>query len=339
MINSNSKIHIIKEKKKDDIIENFNVGSIHGSYGSDERNPWPKPEKSSITSQYRCSKRNRDEKNPAANWKDDADVSGKIGRERKKKSYLIGPTEDQNHASYSVYNPIWLILPVINLLIEILFDIFSIFTWFFNLIFMETYNMIVPDIMKSFLMGTGITSSRKYCMGLSLFRYFIIILCPPAGVFMAYGFSGWLQILICCIGSLIYYFPGLVYALILVNRSEVADYMKKSQSTDSDCSDSGLLGGIFIGDQDNAPQCAATLGEECTPNGANLVGGNPRKKDCCANPVLGSDGTYTIDGKPAQDHESKIINSAAQGAVICRNDYKKIKMKKGMCVWKATGKP
>lgn len=338
MINSNSKkIHIIKEKKKNDIIEKFDVGSIHSSYGSDERNPWPEPEKSSITSQYRCSKRNRDERNPLEVSKENSDISGKIGGKRKKKSYLIGPTEDQNHSSYSNFNPIWLILPIINLLIEILFDLFGIFTWFINLIFMETYKMIVPDIMKSVFMGSGVTSGKKYCIGLSLFRYFIIILCPPAGVFMAYGFSGWLQILICCIGSLIYYFPGLVYALILVNRSEVADYMKKSQSTD--CNDSGLLGGIFIGDRDNAPQCAATLGEECTPDGANLVGGNPRKKDCCANPVLGSDGTYTIAGKDAKDHESRIIESASQGAIICRNDYKKIKSSKGMCVWKATGKP
>ena len=65
-----------------------------------------------------------------------------------------------------------------------------------------------------------------------------------------------------------YYFPGLVYALILVNRSDVADYIKKSKS--NDCNDSGLLGGLFVGDQDNVPQCAAGLGEECTSEGKNL---------------------------------------------------------------------
>ena len=337
MINSNSKIDIKKEKEKKNIIENFDIGSIHSTHGSDEMNPWPKPEDSSITSQYRCSKRNRDERNPLEVSKEDSDISGKIGGKRKKKSYLIGPTEDQNHSSFSNYNPVWIILPVINLIIELIMDLLRVFTWFINLIFLETYNSIVPDVMKSVFMGTGVTSGRKYCMGLSIFRYLIIILCPPAGVFMAYGFSGWLQILICCLGSLMYYFPGLVYALILVNRSEVADYMKKSQSTD--CNDSGLLGGIFIGEQDNAPQCAATVGEECTPEGKNLIGGNPRRKDCCANPVLGSDGKYTIAGREARDHESREITSAEQGAVICRNDYKKLKSSKGMCVWKATGKP
>lgn len=335
MINSNTKIN----QKKKKIIEHFHEGdSILDSHGSEEgMKPWPKPEDSSITSQYRCAKRNLDHRNAASGLKDDANVSGRIGGKKKNKGYLIGPTEDQNHASYSNYNPVWLILPVLNLVIEIIIDIMGIFTWFLKLIFMETYKMIVPDIMKSLLMSSGIQTSKKYCFGLSIFRYFIIILCPPAGVFMAYGFSGWLQILICCIGSLIYYFPGLVYALILVNRSEVADYMKQRHSTD--CSDSGLLGGIFIGDQDNAPQCAAGVGDSCTANGKNLIGGNPRLKDCCASPVLGSDGKYTINGKKALDHESREIVSAEQGALVCKNDTKKIKLSTGICVWKATGKP
>ena len=43
---------------------------------------------------------------------------------------------------------------------------------------------------------------------------------------MAYGLQGWFQIIICCLGSLLYYFPGLAYALIVINRSDVADRMK-----------------------------------------------------------------------------------------------------------------
>ena len=42
--------------------------------------------------------------------------------------------------------------------------------------------------MKSVFMGTGVTSGRNG-IGLSIFRYLIIILCPSPGVFMAYGFS------------------------------------------------------------------------------------------------------------------------------------------------------
>ncbi len=42
------------------------------------------------------------------------------------------------------------------------------------------------------------------------------ILCPPLGIFMEYGLSSWLQILICLLLSLMFYFPGLIYALVML---------------------------------------------------------------------------------------------------------------------------
>jgi uncharacterized membrane protein YqaE (UPF0057 family) len=42
------------------------------------------------------------------------------------------------------------------------------------------------------------------------------ILCPPIGVFMELGLTGWLNILICCMLTLVFYLPGLVYALLIV---------------------------------------------------------------------------------------------------------------------------
>ena len=42
------------------------------------------------------------------------------------------------------------------------------------------------------------------------------ILCPPVGVFMEYGLTGWFQIMICALLTLMFYFPGLIYALILL---------------------------------------------------------------------------------------------------------------------------
>ena len=42
------------------------------------------------------------------------------------------------------------------------------------------------------------------------------ILCPPVGVFMEYGILGWFNILICSLLTLMFYFPGLIYALILL---------------------------------------------------------------------------------------------------------------------------
>jgi uncharacterized membrane protein YqaE (UPF0057 family) len=42
------------------------------------------------------------------------------------------------------------------------------------------------------------------------------IVCPPLGVFMEYGFTGWFNILICTILTLLFYFPGLFYALLII---------------------------------------------------------------------------------------------------------------------------
>ena len=42
------------------------------------------------------------------------------------------------------------------------------------------------------------------------------ILCPPIGVFMDMGLTGWLNILICVLLTLLFYLPGLVYALLII---------------------------------------------------------------------------------------------------------------------------
>ena len=42
------------------------------------------------------------------------------------------------------------------------------------------------------------------------------ILLPPMGLFMEYGITGWINIIICGMLTLMFYFPGLIYALILI---------------------------------------------------------------------------------------------------------------------------
>ena len=42
------------------------------------------------------------------------------------------------------------------------------------------------------------------------------ILLPPLGVFMELGMTGWINILICALLTLLFYFPGLIYALVLL---------------------------------------------------------------------------------------------------------------------------
>ena len=48
-----------------------------------------------------------------------------------------------------------------------------------------------------------------------IFHYVILILCPPMYVFLKKGLSGWIYILITLLLTCFFYFPGLIYALIL----------------------------------------------------------------------------------------------------------------------------
>jgi len=42
------------------------------------------------------------------------------------------------------------------------------------------------------------------------------ILCPPMGVFMDMGTTGWINIIICSLLTLLFYLPGLCYALLII---------------------------------------------------------------------------------------------------------------------------
>ena len=44
------------------------------------------------------------------------------------------------------------------------------------------------------------------------------IICPPLGIFMSFGLSGFFKILICAGLTLLYYVPGLVYALLITSH-------------------------------------------------------------------------------------------------------------------------
>mgnify|MGYP006100103859 CR=1 FL=1 len=44
------------------------------------------------------------------------------------------------------------------------------------------------------------------------------IICPPLGVFMAYGIAGWFKLLVCSALTLLYYFPGLFYAFLITTH-------------------------------------------------------------------------------------------------------------------------
>ena len=69
--------------------------------------------------------------------------------------------------------------------------------------------------------GTSEGSSEYYdpnsvkCVKTSFLKYVILIVCPPMFVFMHKGFDGWMYILLDIAFTFMFYFPGLLYAILI----------------------------------------------------------------------------------------------------------------------------
>jgi uncharacterized membrane protein YqaE (UPF0057 family) len=72
------------------------------------------------------------------------------------------------------------------------------------------------------------------CFSMWLPRTIVSILLPPFGVYLSRGLKGIKYVLICCVLTCCFYFPGLIYAMIVMNNSNIAkgeaQYMKKIKS-------------------------------------------------------------------------------------------------------------
>ena len=315
------------------IIENFD------NTANDKKNDvansfFPKSEiyddsTSMITGQLKCL-RKIDEENLGRETDE-----GKVNQKKDYK-FNLKTNDEKKKKTFGSLSLIWLILPIINLILDTIYDLSAVIMYFFKKIFKEVYKAIVPTTKTLLGEESGVRSGKKYCLKYDWFRYVILVLCPPAAIFMANGLKAWFQILICCIASLFFYFPGLAYAIIVSNRSEVDAYMKSIYSPTVCNSDSnGSFSGLFVSDLDNVAECRQQVGETCV-----LDSKDP--DECCANPKLinGQWKRNTRNGYvEAKDRGSNLITNAEQGAVYCRNDTEKITSAKGICVWKVSGKP
>lgn len=59
------------------------------------------------------------------------------------------------------------------------------------------------------------------CLKLYWFRTIITILFPPLGIFFTKGFYGFGKVILCSILTMFFYFPGLIYAYIVMNNSDL----------------------------------------------------------------------------------------------------------------------
>ena len=67
--------------------------------------------------------------------------------------------------NFGALNLIFLVIPVINLFVEIMLDIWGIIYFFIKKIFNMTYNAMVPNIFSFLGNATGIRAGKKYCFG------------------------------------------------------------------------------------------------------------------------------------------------------------------------------
>ncbi len=65
-------------------------------------------------------------------------------------------------------------------------------------------------------LGIKIDLSAKSESGLSLSVIILTVLLPPLGLFMELGLKNWINIALCALLTAFYYFPGLIYALIII---------------------------------------------------------------------------------------------------------------------------
>jgi len=81
-------------------------------------------------------------------------------------------------------------------------------------------NLTYDDKNSNYFRGIDMKKGKKcYLTNNNKVPFSIIlgtIICPPVGVFMDLGITGWVNILICMILTLMYYIPGLVYAFLII---------------------------------------------------------------------------------------------------------------------------
>ena len=254
-------------------------------------------------------------------------------RGRRPGDVSLVPNQDQMTSEFSKFNPIWLVFPVLNLVIDILIMIFEVFFFVFKIVFFKVYELMVP---KSF--NFGLKSGKKYCFNLLTFRMLITFLCPPMGVFMAYGVRGFVQIAICSVLSLLFYVPGLIYGLIVILRSDVAEHIEQAEL--NICGNDGDTSLFTSGDDDGEGKCSRDAGDSCSIKGKPLPG-DPKKLDCCEQPVYDKEAKeWTFRGKTAKSATGGVMQQFSDGERKCKMDFHtKLAPMQGICVFKKTGRP
>lgn len=107
---------------------------------------------------------------------------------------------------------------IMEILITIVAKIVDILWLVWKTIFKLIYDITFGGIQFNKIFGWW----RKYtCFDMTIFRYIATLMFPPLGVFMKKGITGFGYIFLCCILTMLFYFPGLIYAIIIMTEGNL----------------------------------------------------------------------------------------------------------------------
>ena len=118
-----------------------------------------------------------------------------------------------------------IVIAILRLPFDLLIAFFAIFIntiggWMQGFWGWDQSGLTKSDKESNYFKGINRNKGTKYYLTNSNTVPFSVILgtilCPPMGVFMEMGTSGWINIIICALLTLAFYVPGLFYALLII---------------------------------------------------------------------------------------------------------------------------
>jgi uncharacterized membrane protein YqaE (UPF0057 family) len=107
----------------------------------------------------------------------------------------------------------------------VIITIYNFFIDLFSMVFEFVDSMFFGEFKG--ILGGKLKSKKGSCFEYTYFRYFMTLMIPPAGIFLARGVCAWYNIIICSVLCILNYFPGLIYAFIVMHNAPYATKYQK----------------------------------------------------------------------------------------------------------------
>ena len=109
-----------------------------------------------LTKQFQCLKSKR--KGKGFGYSDGVIKDGQQG------GSMFKASKEEKNDNFSKFSVVWIILPVMNLCVDIAMEFVKIIMFFVKIIFDKTYQMIVPSFFDFMGRESGFKGGKKYCI-------------------------------------------------------------------------------------------------------------------------------------------------------------------------------